>query len=239
MTKKIVLIILFLMTAKIYSNSFQRGNLEFTNKNYSVAIESYLEDIKKNGNNQNTLFNLGNSYIKLDKYGEALSVLYKARLLYPRDANINLLIKEIEEDLNLENQFKRFKIISFRENWILTLILLTCLSFILFIISYLSYTKQRNFLLFRLRKAAIIIFLILLLVSITGNIIDNSGKKAAIVLVTSEILISPYVGSEQSYKAKEGIKVTIIDEFENFYSIIEADGKYGWIEKDKLGILWK
>lgn len=239
MKNKIILLLLLIISTNLYSDFFQMGNLEFTNKNYDKAIESYLEDLHENGNNINTLFNIGNTYLKLDKYGEALHILYKARLLYPRDKNINLLIKSIELDLDLENQFNNYKVISFKENWILTLFLLTILSIILFFVSFLSFRNRTNSIFYRLRKILIFSIILLLIISVTGNIMDKTKQNIGIILHKTEVLISPYNGSDNSYTAKEGRKVKITDSFDNYYFVSDEYGKYGWIAKQNIETLWK
>lgn len=240
MLRKIIVVTLLLISLQNnFASSFQKGNLEFSNKNYRQAITLYLEDIQNNGDDVNTLFNLANSYLKIDEYGKALYTYYKARAIDPRDINIQKEIKALEKSLDLVDQYPYIFILTYIENWYFILILTLLISTVLLLSSFLKYTKKTDSLFYKLKKIIIIVLSVLLLLSVTENILQLKNKNSGIILIKKEVLISPYPGSDTSFTINEGTKVSIDENFNDFLFITDSSGRYGWIEKEYTGRLWK
>jgi tetratricopeptide (TPR) repeat protein len=221
------------------SNSFQRGNLEFSNKNYEDAEKLYLEDIKTYGEDINTLFNLGNTYLKLDRQADALYYFYKARLLSPGDLSIKKEIQIIEESLELSGQYRYFFPVSKNVLILTALFSVMLLSIVISIISILYYLNKTNNLFYKLKKISISSLGIIILVLSISFIYFEIEKNSGIILTSSDISISPYLGSDSSFKINDGVKIKIKDKFEKYLFITDKEGRYGWIEDKNIGILWE
>ncbi len=240
MLKKMILIILLIFTfSNLYSDHFQNGNLEFSNKNFEEAEVEFLSEIEKNGYDVNTLFNLGNTYIKSDKNGHALYYLYKARMINPRDPNINSIIDETEENLDLKGQFNSFNPLSRIENLNVTLIIIITLSILIILYSTMSFFNKRNNLLFKLKNITLSVLILTLIISFIGNFLHYQNRSLGITLNRQEVLISPYIGSEVTFSANEGSRVKITDKYEDFIFITDLNGRYGWINREDVGMLWE
>lgn len=218
------IIILLLLTSPLYSNSFQKANVEFSNKNYEEAKKHYLQDIETRGESFNTLYNLGSLSMETDEPGYSKYYLYKARELNPRDEDLNELLKK--SDL-------KSIIISKRELFILALITLFISAALFLAISILKVFEKK----FRILKNTLLIsFPISSLLFITHFFISLFSYNS-IVLENQEILISPYEGSEVTYEVNGGDEIKIKEDFKDFLLISTKDGKLGWIKSDYTGEL--
>lgn len=240
MLKKIIFpIMLFITLFLSYGDSFQKANEEFSKKNYKQAEMLYLKDLEKNKNDVNTLFNLANVYLNLNMEGKALYTFYKASLINPYDESIKKEIFTLEEDLDLLEQNPYPLVLSYKHNWYLTLTIILIVSLIFFILTLFNYKEKRDNILYRIKKPLLIILALILLVSVTGNILYYKDFNSGIVLDKSEVLISPYNDSDISFTINEGSKIKVEDTFKNYLFITDKKGRYGWIINENLGPLWK
>jgi tetratricopeptide (TPR) repeat protein len=76
------------------SAGFERGNESFSKGDFAGAATAYEEVIRDQGASAGVLYNLGNSYQRLGRFGPALLAYERARLLAPRDPNLlaNLML---------------------------------------------------------------------------------------------------------------------------------------------------
>ncbi|QEN06133.1 hypothetical protein EW093_16040 [Thiospirochaeta perfilievii] len=236
--KRVSLIFLIVLSFNIFADDFQNGNLEFSNKDYQGANKDYLLEIQNNGYDINTLFNLGNTAIKLNRDGYALYYLYKGLLINPRDKNIQSLIKNIEKRLDLEDQLNFYSPLSYSQNINLTLVLITLTGVLITIFILLSYKKNDKSLFFRIRKVILSVTTLLLLLSLGGNANYYLKKNQGIIVEKNSVNISPYPGSDETFIGKEGAIVVITDEYQDYYYITDKNNRYGWIERESVGKLW-
>jgi len=238
LNRNLIYILFFVSCISLFCDNFQNGNFEYNNKNYINAEKEYLKELKDKGNDVNTLFNLGNTYLKLEKSGSALYTFYKALLINPRDNNIKTLVNDLEKQLNIEKtQLKNFGI-SYNEALLISLISSLLLFIYLVIINILKILKKEKNILFKIKKY-ITTLLIILAVIFTTITIFYPYKNYGIILNTSNIYLSPYEGSKTTFKAEEGLMVKISEDHNNFIFITDTGNRYGWINKKDLGILWK
>lgn len=239
--KKIVLFLCILTTSIVlHSNDFQKGNIEFSNNNYTKAIELYNKDLEVNGNSFNTLYNLGNAYLKNDMSGNALYYLKKAYIINPRNRDLVNIINKTEEDLGIENN----KILSYiplspRELQILLVIFILLLSLILFLITLFKYFSKIDSWFYKSRRSILLICGSFVIFLSALNIVNFHNRKWALTLNSSRVLVSPYTESKESFTIGEGITVKIEDRFDNFYFVYDSNDRYGWVEVDSIGIFWK
>jgi len=72
-----------------YDNLKQRGISAFESKNFMQALNIFREGLEKKPSNRDFLYYLGASYAKIDLYDSAIIYMRRARVLYPRDRDIN------------------------------------------------------------------------------------------------------------------------------------------------------
>ena len=88
---------------------FLEANGMYINENYNRSIEIYESIIRSDLLNSSVFYNLGNSYFRIKKYGQAIWAYTHANRISPRDKDIlhNLKIAELFK-LDRINQPKSF-----------------------------------------------------------------------------------------------------------------------------------
>lgn len=87
--KLFILIILTSLTLPIKAASTALADSAYNNKNYEKAEELYSKVLNEEGPSAGLLYNLGNTYYKLGKDGEAMLCFERAKKLSPGDKMIN------------------------------------------------------------------------------------------------------------------------------------------------------
>lgn len=231
--KKYLIILVSFCCLTLYANDFQDGNKAFVAENYQEAEEKYLEDISKRGYSFNTLYNLGKVNSLQNRKGKALFYHRKAQIIRPRDNKLKLDIETIEDSLNIE-PYTGNLFISKLENRYLTGVLFLILAAGIFILSLKKVNVLKGF-----KPLYLLPVIILLLVSIAGNIYYFRENRKAVVLEKADILLSPYPGSKMVFTINEGSTVTTGKEFENFIQIKDNNERFGWLNQDNIGYIWK
>lgn len=240
MKKILLFLLLMIFTISIFPNDFQKANIEVSGSNYDKAIELYNLDLEKNGPSFNTLYNLGNAHYEQKELGLALYNLRKAHIINPRNRNLNSLIRIIEEDLNHSNKKLVTRLpFSPREVQVTLLISLLLLALILFTASLLRFLEIRNNWFYRKKHIILIVTLSIVFISSLLNIVNYKEKNSGIVIETSNVLISPYTGSKDSFSINEGTHIKVSERFEDFYYITDSNKRYGWIGVESVGTFWK
>lgn len=240
MLKKLFLLNLLIVSLFIsFADSFQKANEEFSKNNYEQAEKYYLDDFKENKNDLNTLFNLANVYLKTEQEGKALYTFYRAALIDPSDAHIKKEILTLEENMNLLNQNPYPLFLSLKHNWYLTLTLLLVICVSILILSLLRFKRKNENIFYRIRKPFFISLSLLLIISFVGNVLYFNDRNSGIILNKTDVLISPYQDSDTSFTISEGSKIKVDDKFKDFLYITDGKSRYGWINKQNIGWLWK
>lgn len=239
--KKALLIILNLVIVNtLFSNDFQKANVEFSTGNYKKAIELYKSDISNNGDSFSTLYNIGNAYYKENKKGLALYYLNKAYLVNPRDRDLNQSINIIEKELSIKKSIKLLKLpLSPREIQLLSTISLLSLGVVLFLVTLFRFLDSKSNWFYKIRSTFIITTASVTFILLTLNIYNITNKKWGIVKVPAKAHISPYHESDESFSITEGSPVKIEEKFQDFYFITDSEKRYGWIDIDSVGNFWK
>ena len=87
--------VLFLVGAMpaVHAGLWEEANTAFAAGEYGKARDLYEQVIEQDGPNADRLFNLGNTFAKLDQPGPAVLCYERAALLAPRDADIQANLK--------------------------------------------------------------------------------------------------------------------------------------------------
>ncbi|MDY6970789.1 MAG: hypothetical protein SV775_00510, partial [Thermodesulfobacteriota bacterium] len=76
---------------------FFRANQAYKEGRFQEAIEGYLSLIESGHANGNVYYNLGNAYIRSNQLGRAVLNYERARLLKPRDADLDFNLRYARE----------------------------------------------------------------------------------------------------------------------------------------------
>ncbi len=245
--KKLTLIVSLLLSNAIYCSFLEHTNAEIKSANelyaqgkFVLASEIYKKvanDLLTNGQYcAEVYYNIGNCYYRENKLGYARYYYELAKLISPRDKDINFNLKFILQTLGYETSknifLQYYDMFKFEEiNYVLFFVNII---FFVFLIIKMFY-NEKNFK--KISNILSVIFFILVVIYISKY--KESLKTYAIVIEPTEIGSSP----DENFYTKtspitEGNKVLVLSEKENFYAIyLPQDNVQGWIKKDKIKII--
>ncbi len=234
----------FAQEAKVTQGNrlFYQGNADYKEAKFEAAIDNYLKVLNLGLESGNLYYNLGNSYFKKWELGRAVLNYERALMLIPNDSDLKSNHEYVLSLLNLGQQ-------SF-ENWLgkianklfagVSVNFLTVLLAIIYILALLALASS---LIFAQTKRSIkILFLILPAIFIITAIALNSkivylSKGAVVVSKDALVKFEPREEATTYFKLSEGSKVVVLDKTQNLYKVKRPDGKIGWMDKDKLGLI--
>jgi tetratricopeptide (TPR) repeat protein len=221
----------------------QSGNRFYEQGEYEKAVREYEKILNADLHSAILHYNLGCAYFNLEMYGKSILHFEKAKILKPRDADINhnlrftkLFLKDrfdTPEPMPLVKWF-----INTRNS--LSISELRGLEIISFILLVSMILVQR-FLLGRggetVRIPALVIAS-MLFVFTSGWLLDRtlSLKETNMVVLADEIPITsaPVPGSSTLFVIHEGTSGLILNTTDTWYEIRLPDGKSGWIPHEAV-----
>ena len=226
---------------------FQKGNDLYLQEKYAEAIPEY-EAVLQNGLESAELYyNLGNSYYKSGRLGQAILNYERARRLKPKDENIDFNLRlanlRVKDRIDIPPEFFLFRwnralIQAFSvSGWARLFTLLFGLGAILF---GLFQVFNRNPWKGLSRSAMIPLFLAALLTLyplIRRYGMEHNRAYAIIIANSSNSLAAPQTGSTELFIVHEGTKVQVLDRDGEWSKIELIDGKQGWVLSSDLEII--
>lgn len=88
---KSLIILLFgciMASSPSFASTFEEANAKYRAGDYSTAAAGYEQLLASEGPRASVYYNLGNSYLQLKQYGQAILAYERARLLTPRDPDL-------------------------------------------------------------------------------------------------------------------------------------------------------
>lgn len=226
---------------------FKSANEHFLKGDYQKSIQDYQILIEQGYKSSTLYYNLGNAFYRVGKIGLAILYYEKAKLISPDDEdiihNLNFVKLQTKDKIEKLPTFFLFDWwISFLDS--LTINQFTIISYILFILLLLSvlfYLIPDKVKFKRIGFYSIFISGLFFIVSVSFLIIkiDRDANLKFGVLLSSSAIVksSPDPDSKETFLIHEGLKFKIEDKVENWIKIKLDDGKVGWIEKGKAGII--
>lgn len=239
-------IIIFLFGFNLFSdeNIFKKGVELYNSGKYMEALEEWKK-IENDYKDFRIFYNIGNSYVKLNKIGYAM-LYYEKALKLKQDKriedNINFLklkmLDKVEEEpktplrrtlekiykkLNISNLLYPFSISFLLINLIVTYYLLSPLKFpknLLILISFL-----------------ITLFLITGILLFHFWYMEKNVIYGVILNETVPVKSAPMEESIDLFIVHEGLKVRVFEEVENWVRIVLPNGMSGFVLKDSLSLI--
>ena len=208
---------------------------------YEEAASLYEDLIKQAPQSSLLYYNLGNCYYRLDSIPQCILSYERASLFDPGDSDVNLNLAfaraKIKDkiptisELFFVTWWRQFTSLTNISIWIL----LGFLSFMFLLIIYLFYER-------RYKIALMSIFfgvsLIANLAAFTHYMVQHNRDFAIIMVTQTNINSSPSVDATCLFVLHGGVKVQISDDsLLDWCEVKLADGRQGWIEKNKLEII--
>ena len=250
-TKRFTLVLLYLLLATTTGVAqasmeplVEQGNAAYNEGDFQKAISLYEQTLKMGQHSAALYFNLGNSYYRLNKVAESIYYFEKAKLLNPKDEDIqvnsafaqNMTIDAIEnlpESQIAQFQKSLFGVFSFFTWSVLTVLLLWV--FVGFFLGYLFFKStqlKRSF--FFSAMLVLVVFIISFFVTFTIDKQDKNTQYAILFSDQIDIWSEPNLQGDLLFTLHEGTKVQLLDKLEEWQKIRIANGSEGWIRNASL-----
>ena len=264
-TKAFYLVILFCLSLFLnaYGSKIEQADSAYYAGDYTKAKDLYNEIIDQSGISAGLLYNLGNSYYKLGKDGEAILCYERAKKLAPGNIkikqNLDYLTTRVNDANAASNKDEKItddKQESFLMNIYQVIVLETgsnswavfaIMSFFLLLGSLCLYFFTPNVLARKTGFFSSLIFLGFTIIFVVFSFIGANQyqkKDEAILLEYSvELYKEPLEKSETSnITLHKGTKFQIVDEKNDemgvdWLKVRYRNEKSGWIKKDKVAII--
>ncbi len=245
--KKLLYLVILLVSFSSFGqneNIFEQGKELYKNGKYQQAITAWMQILDKGEHSAELYFNLGNAQYKLNHIGPSVYYYEKALQLSPNDSDIknNLAFAENARIDSIEplpkTVFSKWYhsisgVFTFN-GWAILAVALSMFFVALFLFYYFAFSERRKRLIF-VSSMFVGILLIASLTMAFSTYGDYSKNQPAVIFASEiEIKTAPTMGSDVAFVLHEGTKVQISAQDGNWYRIILADGKDGWIPSTDL-----
>ena len=218
-------------------DTFKKGNAEYLNGNYTIAISLYDSILTQEIESSEIYYNLANCYYKIQDFGNAIWHYEKSlKINRTQQAieNINLAKLEIIDRIEpmpklfYKKWYEHLLTLLNTKMWqILTIISIWIILIIKIIESKIKYKNKH------LLHCMTIISLCLLCITYSSYK-ENHIKKYAIIFTSSTTVNSaPTNNSSNLFSLHYGSKIQIIDKVDEWTNIKIESGNTGWIENSK------
>lgn len=248
MMKYLFIIFIVLTLAGIYQcpsfaaqplleEQFQQANQAYIQGKYQHAVDLYLNIAENHGVSAALLYNLANSYTKLDQPGKAI-VNYKRSLrLQPGDADTKANLTQVRKDQGLymadKPLYQRFSELLSPDNWLLVAgCAMVCLALTLVVSTCTAILPGA--LLFWGFWGSLLTLIITLPPAMYGYQYWNQG-----VVVGKEVrlLQSPFKEAAATDSIKSGRLVQPGKTHNTFTYVTDEAGRTGWLSRDQFEII--
>jgi tetratricopeptide (TPR) repeat protein len=223
---------------------FEQGKQQYKSEKFQEAINNWMKIVRDGEHSSALYYNIANAHYKLNSIGPSIYYYEKALQFAPNDYEIlnnlafaqNATVDAIEPlpktifakwDTTLSSW------LTFN-GWAWVTVISAVLFALLLLLYYFSVYSVKK----RLSFVGAILMFLLIIIGLTMSY-RNYNKQvkdqpAIIFAESSNIKSDPSLKSETSFILHEGTKVQIIAEDEDWYRILLADGKDGWIHQIDL-----
>ena len=238
--KRLTFIISLIICSQSFASEkmFEKGNKQYTNQNYYVAILLYDSILTTGLESSELHYNLGNCYYKTKNWANSIWHYEKSLQL-----NNNVKTKHNLElaKLNIIDRIEPLPQLFYKkwginltqtlntEVWQILALFGIGLIFIIELITQFTSLKGKL-----ITKILSVITLIILFVTQTSYH-DNYTKKEAIIFSeTITVNSAPTISSTNLFTLHEGSKIEIVDTIGDWINIKIASGNRGWITRNSI-----
>lgn len=249
--KKGSLILLFLgiqlLTAQSATERLEKAYQSQTALKYEEAIQEYESLMEQGFYSSDLYFNTAMAYYNQENLGNAILYLEKAVRLSPYDETVNTNLKLLQnEQIDALLPLPKFFLKAWWDNfaarlspniWGVLAVLSSFLTAVLLTLWVLKKIKKG-------RKKQILAVPFFLLLAIMFFFLGNSrantlaiDNEAVILSLELSLYIAPGEDAEVDSKIHAGLKVDVLDQFEDWMKIRLVDGREGWVKLDGVGVI--
>lgn len=221
---------------------FQRGVNAYEERNYELALQSFLHLLDEGYNNSQIYYNTGNTYFRLGNLGRAILYYKKGLRLEPYNpllkANLNYLLsltqdRQIVEETNpfVEIIEKIVYALPLNSLFILTLILFAIMILLINVMIIFFYRKEKTVPLFIL-TIMIILFLLSGLITYYRWQYLNDDTEAVLIVSSTTGYSGPAEDYTNLFRIHEGMIFRVNITEAEWSQIALPTGMTGWIRSD-------
>lgn len=246
MLKTILMTLLLLVSSKGFTDTLKdnlyKASLLYDQGNYAEASKIYEKLVGEKVDLPGLYYNLGNSYYKSSRRGEAIAAYLKAYMMEPSDpdikANLSYAMKDNKDQLPLPSfsglKAKLYYPIlesSTLERYWYSVISLAFLFFFLVVAFLLARSSKLWF------SLSLLAFLSSLYFASSIFSLDRSKTQVAALVADCSVYSEPNkIGSVVLFSLHTGSPMKVLKKSNSFSKIELFDGKQGWIEDAKMKI---
>lgn len=226
-----------------FQEIMNHGDAAFTDGDFTKAVEMYSQILNGGHTSAALEYNLGSAYFKLNRVGQAILHLERARRLSPRDDDIQFNLKYVklyrQDQLDLPERsalVERFE--GIRSNFTVDeLAWATLVFWCIMVPGFMVYWRKRGQ---RFGKQVYYIFLsaTILFILAAGWLSDryrlDSQKQIVIMQAEVQIHSAPVESSKVLFILHEGMEGMVKSKTDGWLEIKLADGKTGWVQTDEI-----
>jgi tetratricopeptide (TPR) repeat protein len=214
---------------------FDRAVKLYNENQYEKALELFQAEADNYKLTGELAFNIGNCFFKLEKYGHAFQWYKKAEkyLFFDPDLKFNMDVCLTKLSINDKNQtFLTDKIFFLRTYFSEFFINILSLVFFVFFLFLLLFRKK--FFGFKIITCILSIYLIL---SCINYFLEYNICKKGIIVSGAKVFSAHSEKASTLFSLSEGSMVKIYKCEDGFCKILTIEGKPGWVNKSRLGVI--
>lgn len=245
----LVIFILFMLSTTLSAQEkvFDQANQLYNDGKYEQAVEKYQAILNAKFESPELYYNLGNAYAKLDELGEAVYFFEKAKKIAPDDEDIqnnlafvqNMVVDDITPlpKIGLDAFLNKTSALLNVNQWAKFAVGMSLLFILMFLLYYFTYQSLLKRIFFTGILLSIFLFSGSLYFAFHQDNYLKNNQEAIVFATEVTIKSEPLDDSENIFLLHEGTKVVVLETVDNWNKIKLADGKLGWIKKDKIRVL--
>jgi len=225
-----------------YEDKFKESNQLYVGSQYDRALSQY-QKLSLIDPTAETFYNLGNAYYKEKKLGYAIASYERAKLLAPRDQDVNKNLKFVRGLIETKVEDKRewhellsnklISTVTFSEILLISLIVL----FLLLIWMLLLLIIRRNPFRGKVFGFLVSVTLISVLFTALTYSVSYNYVYGIVVRSDSEVRYGPSKDEKVIFRMSEGLRVRILSEQASWDQIQLMSEDRGWISKEDIEII--
>lgn len=240
-----IVFILFSYIGMAQNNAlFEQGKQQYKSEKFQEAINNWMKIVRAGEHSSALYYNIANAHYKLNSIGPSIYYYEKALQFAPNDnETLNNLtfaqnatvdaIEPLPKTIFAKWDTTLSSWLTFN-GWAWVTVICAVLFALLLLLYYFSVYSVKK----RLFFAGAILMFLLIIIGLTMSYRNYhkqvKDQPAIIFAESSNIKSDPSQKSETSFILHEGTKVQIIAEDDDWYRILLADGKDGWIHQKDL-----
>jgi len=248
----ILIVVIFVFIVQIKANDiaddrFNEANELYQKGDFSDAIAYYEELIHNGFVSPELLYNLGNSYFKINKIPDAILNYERAKRLRPDDEDIKFNLKianlKIVDKIDTVPQFfmvewynNIFGLFS-SGTWSIFIIIFSWFSFAALITYFIIWNNLIRKISFFAAIVGFFIAISCLIFAFEQSVEEDANNEAIIFTASVYIKSSPDDSSTDLFILHEGTKVLLLDVVGSWRKIKLRNGNIGWLPDNTIEII--